>query len=178
MLETGVGTVQARGMGRWFDALGALALGIPRARFDAHVALALEEAAAPGSAAPYPVALPDAIATGQPITAAHEVDLRPTVRAAVTALLAGAPAREVSARFHRTVVDAAAEVAMRALSATGLRRVVLSGGSFQNRILERGLIERLGAERVALSREVPVNDGGLALGQAWAAVLALECGGE
>lgn len=173
-LEEGVATVRARGMGRWFDAIGALALGIPHAQFDAHVALALEEAAAPGDAPPYPVALPTVIATGAPLTADHEVDLRPTVRAAVTALLAGRPAAEVSARFHRTIVDATTETTIRVLEATGLRRVVLSGGSFQNRLLERGLADRIGARRLALAREVPINDGGLALGQAWAAVLALE----
>ena len=60
-----------------------------------------------------------------------------------------------------------------ALAETGLRRVVLSGGALQNRLLERGLVARLGAETVVMARDVPVNDGGLALGQAWAAVLAL-----
>ena len=174
-LETGVATVRARGMGRWFDALGALALGIPRAQFEAHVALAFEEAAAGEDAAPYPVGLPAALATGAvSLTEEAEVDLRPTVRAAVTALLGGAAASDVSARFHRTIVDAAAAVTARVLGATGVRRVVLSGGSLQNRLLERGLVQRLGAARVAMAREVPVNDGGLALGQAWAAVLALE----
>ena len=46
-------------------------------------------------------------------------------------------------------------------------------GALQNRLLERGLVARLGAETVVMARDVPVNDGGLALGQAWAAVLAL-----
>ena len=64
-------------------------------------------------------------------------------------------------------------MAARALAETGLRRVVLSGGALQNRLLERGLVARLGAETVVMARDVPVNDGGLALGQAWAAVLAL-----
>jgi hydrogenase maturation protein HypF len=176
MVEAGVGTVRARGLGRWFDALGALVLGLPRAGFDGHVALALEEEAGSAAAPPYPVTLPAAMAEGGPITDAHEVDLRPTVRAAVAERLAGAPAALVSARFHRTVIDATTEIALRALAATGLRRVVLSGGCFQNRILERGLIDRLGAERVAIARHVPVNDGGLALGQAFAAALALAAG--
>lgn len=174
MVATGVGTVRARGLGRWFDALGALVLGLPRAGFDGHVALALEETAAPGAALPYPVTLPAVIADGDPITTAHEVDLGPTVRAAVAERLAGAPAALISARVHRTIIEATTEIVLRALAATGLRRVVLSGGCLQNRILERGLIERLGAERVAIARDVPVNDGGLALGQAFSAALALE----
>ena len=89
-------------------------------------------------------------------------------------LLAGASAAVVAARFHRTIVTATAAAAVAATAATGIGRVVLAGGSFQNRILERDLTERLGRDRVIIAREVPVNDGGLALGQAWAAVLALE----
>jgi hydrogenase maturation protein HypF len=174
-IDSGVATVGARGAGRWFDAIGALALGLPRAGFDGHVAIALEEAADPGAAADaYPVGRPDMIALGDGAGPAPEIDLRPTVRAVVRDLLAGAPAAAVAARFHRTIVDATAAVVAATLAATGLPRVVLAGGSFQNRILEQGLTERLGRERVLLAREVPLNDGGLALGQAWAAVLALE----
>lgn len=173
MIETSVSTVRARGMGRWFDALGALALAMPRAGFDGHVAIALEEAAAAGEVDAYPVVLPSALALDEPIAAAHEIDLRPTVRAAVGALLDGVAPGVVSARFHRTLVEATATTVTRVLAATGLRRVVLSGGSLQNRILERGLVERLGEERVMIAREAPINDGGIALGQALAAVLAI-----
>lgn len=175
MIETGVGCVQARGMGRWFDAVGALALALPQAGFDGHVALALEEAADAAEAGRYPVSLPTAVAAAEaPLTAEHELDLRPAVAAIVGDLLAGAAPGVVAARFHRSVAEATCAVAVRVLATTGLRRVVLTGGSFQNRILERSLLERLGVERVSMAREVPLNDGGLALGQAWAAVLALE----
>jgi hydrogenase maturation protein HypF len=114
------------------------------------------------------VSLPAAIATGVPLAAQHEVDLRPTVRAAVSALLAGRPAAEVSARFHRTVVDATMEVTERILDATGVRRVVLSGGSFQNLRLLASTRRRLEAEgfRVLEHRRIPPNDGGISYGQA------------
>jgi hydrogenase maturation protein HypF len=175
MIETGVEVVPVRGMGRWFDAVGALTLELPRASFDAHVAIAFEEAAADlQSVAAYPVGLPAEIAADDaPLNASHEVDLRPTVRALVEDLLDGCPQGIVSARFHRSIVGATADVVERVLSVTGVKRVVLSGGSFQNRWLARGLSERLGWDRVRMARDVPVNDGGLALGQAWAAVLAL-----
>ena len=173
MVATGVSTVKARGMGRWFDAIGALALSLPRAGFDGHVALALEEAADGGEVDAYPVGLPSALALDEELGAAHEIDLRPTVRAVANELLSGSPPGRVAARFHRTVVEATASVVARVIGATGLCRVVLSGGSFQNRILERDLTSRLGVERVVTAREVPLNDGGIALGQALGAVLAL-----
>jgi len=173
MVRTGAGTVRARGLGRWFDAVGALALAMPEASFDGHVAMAFEGVAVAHDVAAYPVTLPTQIGSGEALTPAHELDLRPTVRALVNDLRGGASAAWVAARFHRTIVEASASVVAQVLAASGLCRVVLSGGCFQNRILERGLLDRLGASRVSIARQVPVNDGGLALGQAWAAVLAL-----
>lgn len=173
MIETGVSTVPARGVGRWFDAIGALALALPRAGFDGHVAIALEEAAQLREVEPYPVTLPSESAAGEPLGPEHEVDLRPTVRAVALDLLSGRPPALVAARFQQTIVCSTSAVVTRLLAATGLRRVVLTGGSFQNRFLSRGLVERLGQGNVLMAREVPLNDGGLALGQAWAAVLAL-----
>lgn len=174
MIETGVACVRARGMGRWFDAVGALALGVPHAGFEGHVAIALEEAADARELEPYPFVLPADLALDGPLDARHEVDLRPALRALTADLLDGVAASTLSARFHRTVVEATAAVVARVLAATGLSRVVLTGGSFQNRRLEQGLRARLGADRVCMAREVPINDGGLSLGQAWAAVLTLE----
>ncbi len=167
MIATDTAIVRARGLGRWFDALGALALGLGHADFDGHVPLALEEAAlGEGRAAAYPVAIE------RRSDAPLELDLRPTVRAAVADLLGGASAATLSARFHAAVIEATSAVAAQVLAERGLRHVVLSGGSMQNRALERGFRERL-AGRIQMARDVPVNDGGLALGQAWAAVLAL-----
>lgn len=173
MIETGVSTVRARGLGRWFDALGALALALPHAGFDGHVAIAFEECADVRARGTYPCAQPEEIALRGEVDARHELDLRPTVRAAVADLVAGVSGAAVAARFHQTLVEATAAMAVRTLALTGLRRVVLSGGCMQNGTLARGLTQRLGRERVAMAREAPVNDGGLSLGQAWAAALAL-----
>jgi hydrogenase maturation protein HypF len=173
MIDTGVETVRARGMGRWFDAIGALALNLPRATFDGQVAVALEDAATDLEADPYPVSLPAEVPCLEALLdARHEIDLRPTVRAVVGDLLAARGATLVAARFHRTIVDATVALVERILAATGVECVVLTGGSMQNRVLEGGITRRLGRDRVHVARDVPINDGGLALGQAWAATLA------
>lgn len=51
---------------------------------------------------------------------------------------------------------------------TGLNKVVISGGVFQNRLLTELIMELLAEEGIALYRhkEVPPNDGGISLGQA------------
>jgi hydrogenase maturation protein HypF len=171
MLQTGTNTLAARGVGRVFDAVGALALGLPRARYEAEVAMALELAADPGDAAPYPWEAPDALAMDRAFEARHELDLRPMTRALVDDLLRGTPAGLVAARFHETLVAATVELVTRARREAGCEAVVLTGGALQNRRLAEALRRRLG-DAAHLSREVPVGDGGLALGQAFSAVLA------
>jgi hydrogenase maturation protein HypF len=55
--------------------------------------------------------------------------------------------------------------------ASGLTRVVLSGGCFQNRYLTERTVSRLRAEKFQpyWHQRVPPNDGGIALGQIFAA---------
>jgi hydrogenase maturation protein HypF len=74
----------------------------------------------------------------------------------------------IAYRFHRTVAAAATDVCLRISAATGLDRVVLSGGVFQNRLLSEMIytaVTKAGLN-VFTHRLVPPNDGGIALGQA------------
>jgi hydrogenase maturation protein HypF len=170
-LNAGVGVVQARGLGRYFDAFGALMLGYTNASFEGEIPMRLEDFAAP-RAAPYTVACPTTIGTTTTLEPSQEIDLRPTTRAFVADLLAGTPHPLIAARLHATIVAAVLETVERHHLAAGVRRIVLTGGAFQNRILQRAFRERLGdvlLDPVA----VPVHDGGIALGQALAGVLTL-----
>ena len=76
------------------------------------------------------------------------------------------PAPIMAAHFHRGLADAVVEMAARL--AHGIETAVLSGGSFQNRILLELVMEGLRTRgfRVLAPRQVPANDGGLSLGQA------------
>jgi hydrogenase maturation protein HypF len=73
----------------------------------------------------------------------------------------------VAARFHLAVSRMIVDVAVRLRERTGIDRVALSGGVFQNVLLVRLARAELGARgfRVLNHRVVPPNDGGLALGQ-------------
>jgi len=83
-------------------------------------------------------------------------------------LEAGTVPAVIAARFHIGLCDALAELAGRIAVEEGVDRIALSGGVFQNRLIFEGLCERLrGIGLKPLThRQVPANDGGLALGQA------------
>ncbi|HZQ70912.1 MAG TPA: carbamoyltransferase HypF [Terriglobales bacterium] len=73
------------------------------------------------------------------------------------------PLSRIAAYFHNALVNWILEVAV----ASGLKQVVLSGGVFQNRYLSEraaAMLEHRGFV-VHTHRQVPPNDGGIALGQ-------------
>ena len=72
-----------------------------------------------------------------------------------------------AARFLNTLVRMAVETALAAARETGLRDVVLSGGSFQNQYIMRRLPAALrdAGLRPWPHRRVSCNDEGLSLGQ-------------
>jgi hydrogenase maturation protein HypF len=164
MLRTGLRSPLSSSVGRLFDGVAAL-LGVrERCRYEAQAAIELEQLVTPGAAGrPLPWEL--SRAGGWP----WRIDPAPAVRELVQEMRRrGATAAELSGRFHSTVVEIVAGTCEAIRARTGIERVVLSGGVFQNELLLRGCheaLERVGL-RVHSHRLVPANDGGVALGQA------------
>jgi hydrogenase maturation protein HypF len=77
-----------------------------------------------------------------------------------------------AALFHATLVGALADWILKASTSRGVSRIVLGGGCFLNRILSKGLRGCLEAEGLSVyeAGQLPPNDGGLSLGQAWVAM--------
>lgn len=167
VLAAGTLGLPAHGVGRWFDAIGALVLARGVARYEGEIALAWNLAAGAAAAEPYPFEIATALRGAGAI---EEVDLRPLVRATVDDLGAGIPARVISGRFHATLAAAGAALVRQAVRRLGSHPVALSGGCFQNALLAELLVAALQPDhRVLMHGEVPPGDGGLALGQAWVA---------
>lgn len=155
----------ASGLGRIFDGIAAL-IGLRRTvSFEGQAAMELEAAAAGGTGDPFPCE----VARGT--DGMRLLDFKQTVRAIAEGRTAGIDAGTLSASFHATLQRAFLETARQIREETGLNRVVLSGGCFQNRILLEGCIKTLKEARfdVFVHRYVPTNDGGISLGQAVAA---------
>ena len=157
MLATGTNSPLSSGMGRLFDGVCAI-LGIRRrASYEGQGAVLLEAAADTRETGEYPFSFYDA-------QGVLTLDWRDMIRALVSD---GAGAGVRAARFMNTLISAAAEQLRRVSRETGLGRVVLSGGVFQNMYIMNRLPERLrrmGLEVYTHSR-VSCSDEGLSLGQ-------------
>ena len=77
------------------------------------------------------------------------------------------PGAKIAARFHNTIARMILELCQSISKETGIKKVALSGGVFQNRKLTERVVELLQARgiEVRLHREIPANDGGLSFGQ-------------
>jgi hydrogenase maturation protein HypF len=165
MLDRGINAPLSSGVGRLFDGVAAL-LGLRQATsFEGEAAMALEFAAERGGTGnAYPFDLVEA--EGDAWGLRWLVDWTPIIPALLEDAAAGRIV-DAAAKFHRTLAEIAAAVAAQA----GLRQVVLTGGTFQNRLLTEMAVARLETAGFTVHRHrlIPSNDGGLALGQLWAA---------
>jgi len=97
-----------------------------------------------------------------------QVKLRDLLSAIIDDLKAGVNKAKIAARFHNTVAQIINTLCQVISKKTGLSRVVLSGGVFQNRLLLKKTIPLLEATGLSVftHQQVPCNDGGISLGQA------------
>jgi hydrogenase maturation protein HypF len=160
MMVKGINCPRTSSMGRLFDAVAAM-IGIRyTVAYEGQAALELEMLADEGEAESYPfecLSEDGYCILPHPIIQGVIRDIENRVSPAV-----------ISARFHRTVIGMAAALCRLIRRDSGLSRVALSGGVFQNAMLLKGLIRELSANRFEVYSHslVPANDGGISLGQA------------
>jgi hydrogenase maturation protein HypF len=150
MLERGINVVPTTSVGRLFDAVACIAGVARQNRFEGQAAMLLEnEIGALRTEEAY--ALPGG-------------DWGPLISAVMADKIAGVPVARIAARFHNALVAWILQVA----ASAKLKQVVLSGGVFQNRYLTERAAAALESRGflVYTHRQVPPNDGGIALGQA------------
>jgi hydrogenase maturation protein HypF len=164
MLTRGVNAPLTSSAGRLFDAIAALAGARYTVRFEGQAAMELEFAA---ETVPDETVYPFSLEAETEAEAGQVVNWERLIRAVLEDSEKGVSMPVIARRFHNTLAAAILEVARHA----GEKRVVLSGGCFQNRLLTE-ITLRLLKEAGFLPywhQRVPPNDGGIALGQLMAA---------
>jgi len=164
MLRRKLNSPQTSSVGRLFDAVASLANLRQIMRFEGQAAMELEFAL-------------DGIETDEHYNLSfvtHQpsliLDWSPMIEAILSDVQNGVPGGRISAKFHNALAEAVVAVA----KSIGERRVILSGGCFQNRYLTERIVNRLCVENFQpyWHQRVPPNDGGIALGQVVAALRA------
>jgi hydrogenase maturation protein HypF len=170
MIERGVNSPLTSSCGRLFDAAAALILGRRpprRMEYEAQAAIELEGLAVDEAddASGYPIAFIEGDWDGRVPAVLSSTSLW---RELLNDLAGSVSKARISARFHAGVAEGFIKATVMARTATGLTRVVMSGGCMHNRRLARLLRTKLGVEgfEVFQHSKVSPGDGGLSYGQA------------
>jgi hydrogenase maturation protein HypF len=162
-IKKGIHAPMTSSAGRLFDGVSTLLNIRDRVYYEAQAAIELEMIADEERAAaeiyPFEIAEQNGVKV---------VRLRGIFLGILADLAKGIERAQVSAKFHKTMARIIARMCQILAQSTGINRVVLSGGVFQNQILSRlarAYLEEAGLE-VFTHWDIPCNDGGVSLGQA------------
>jgi hydrogenase maturation protein HypF len=163
MIQRGLNTPLTSSCGRLFDAVSALA-GLrsrERVTYEGQAAIELEQAILQEETGSYLSELYKEDDLGI-------LDPFPMVRQVIGDARGGIAPAVIAARFHNGLVNLLAGATQRLAMETGLNRVALSGGVFQNAYLSFHLEEKLRRKglEVYIHTQLPANDACIALGQA------------
>jgi hydrogenase maturation protein HypF len=165
MLQKGINSPWTTSAGRLFDAVASISGHRQLINFEGQAAMELEflinQEENPES---YPMTVSDQTGSDETGTQTQlVVDWEPMIRAVIDDVRCGIPLAKISRKFHNSMVEAIVQVAKHIKE----KRVVLTGGCFQNKFLLEQAVHRLEAEgfRPYWHQRIPPNDGGIALGQ-------------
>jgi hydrogenase maturation protein HypF len=166
LIAQGLNSPLSSGCGRLYDAVSAL-LGVCMVNtYEGQAAIELGELAASDVRDAYAYELKVTLSE----QGANDFVLMPRLmlRQIIEDVKKGVPKQEIVTKFHNTVIKMVLTGVEEAAAHTGLAKVILSGGTWQNIYLLQEATRILQEKnfQVYSHRLVPANDGGLALGQA------------
>jgi hydrogenase maturation protein HypF len=161
--QKGINSPLTSSCGRLFDAVAALSGVRGVIEYEAQAAIDLEMLATgeSGETGLYPFSIIEQ-------DNVHIIRLQDLLTAIIGDLNHVISKSIIAARFHNTVADIIMKTCRNISSETGIKKVALSGGVFQNRLLLSKTVPLLKSNglEVYTHRQVPCNDGGISLGQA------------
>ena len=165
MIENNINSPLTSSAGRIFDAVSALLDIKTESTFEAEAAVALESCSDAGTKKLYQYDVKNNV-----------IDLSKTFEDIIGDLEARTAVSAVSAKFHNTVADIILKTAETCSKVCGTKTIILGGGFFQNmkvlNIVFKSLL--LKGFNVLFNEKVPLNDGGICLGQAYVNNLLLK----
>lgn len=154
-LRCGINLHFTSSLGRVFDAVSSLLGLCDVATFQAEAPIRLEHSAARGTNRHYD------------LTEGQIIGLAPLFRQILNDIRQGVDRQVIAATFHHSVVRLCVNQALKYSQSTGVKKIVLAGGAFQNRLLLSGISEGLTTNGLSVysPSAFPAGDAGIALGQ-------------
>lgn len=170
MLQKKVNTPRTSSAGRLFDAIAALAGARQIVQFEGQAAMHLEfalDGIETEERYPLDVLESSSRTTPDPLV----LDWAPLVRGVLDDVRCGVNRALIAVKLHNALIETIVAVALKIQE----ERVVLTGGCFQNKYLTERAVSRLRSEKFQpyWHRQIPPNDGGIAVGQVLAAARVL-----
>jgi len=161
LIEKNVNCPITTSCGRLFDAVAAMSGGLQTIRYEGQAAIEFMQKSNNLDVQPFDFDI-------KRIDDIRHMLISPIIRNVVNGIQHGESINQLSNRFHKTLIDLFVHTVKIAKDETGISNIVLSGGVFQNHVLFEGIIPKLQYENfnVFTHNKVPMNDGGLSLGQA------------
>ncbi|MCK5694888.1 MAG: carbamoyltransferase HypF [Bacteroidales bacterium] len=156
MIDQKLNTPLASSAGRLFDALAAITGLNYYSSYQAEAPMLLESVLDPSEKGVYEYEIDD-----------KQVSFSLMIKSVVEDIHDGLSTGRISAKFHNTVVNLIFQLSKQIRIESGMNRIVLGGGTFQNRYLTRKVMDKLKKERfdIYLPHRIPMNDQGIAAGQ-------------
>jgi len=158
MIQKSINCPLSSGAGRLFDAVSALLGLCPVASFDSEAPMRLESSIDLHTDDYYPFSAGEKIIFSETFRSILDDMQRFEIPV-------------ISAKFHNTIAQIILQVSEKIRDEFCLDKVILSGGVFQNKYLFETSVNKLKQSgfKVYTNHQVPVNDGGISLGQLVAA---------
>ena len=156
MIDQKLNTPLASSAGRLFDAVAAITGLNYYSTYQAEAPMLLESVLDPSEKGIYEFEICD-----------NQVSFIRMIKSIVEDIHDRLSTGRISAKFHNTVVDLIFQLSKQIRTESGMNRIVLGGGTFQNRYLSKKAMDKLIKERfeVYIPQKIPLNDQGIAAGQ-------------
>ena len=155
MIEKKINCPLTSSVGRLFDAISAMTGLCAQSTFHAEAPMRLESAINNVSNESYNFNFTETIS------------VKPMIMQIVNDIHNALPVSDIAVKFHNTIINIGVEVSGKLRSKFNINKLVVSGGTFQNKYILQNL-ESVLADRgfeIFINEKVPSNDGGIALGQ-------------
>ncbi len=161
MINKNINSPFTSSCGRLFDAASSLIGVRDEISYEGQAAMELESFCAPGIKERYNFCI---CKEGEEFI----IDPREIFIDIIKDLKEGIDKKVIAAKFHNTVAEFTLNLCGKIRKSTGINKIALSGGVFQNCYLTEKIISLLEKDdfQVYTQRKVPPNDGGISLGQA------------